>query len=103
MREDSYKCDCCPTRKGQNNHWFLFRAYPDRGDGAKFTVGAWNPQEANELDMKHLCSEACVVKTVSEWLGMQKERGKINEIYDDIAVSGVSVSEDSEIPFERTS
>jgi len=73
MKVDSYKCDVCGTAKADTNHWHKFRSYPDEGNGAEFIVNDWKQQGTDYPSTKHLCSDACVVKTVQGWLSAQKE------------------------------
>jgi hypothetical protein len=81
MRFASYKCDAdgCGIKKGENNHWFKFRAYPNEGNGAEFTVNDWRDPRSDYPNTKHLCSDACVIKTVQGWLSAQKEASQKGE------------------------
>lgn len=73
MKVDTFQCDVCKTQKGALNHWFKFRSYLDEGNGAEFIVTDWKQQGIDYPNTKHLCSDACVIKTVQGWLSEQKE------------------------------
>jgi len=73
MKVDSFKCDSCGRQKGENNHWYKFRAYPDTGNGPEFTVNPFDSEGTDFPTTKHLCSDACVIKTVQVWLSEQTE------------------------------
>lgn len=72
MKVDSYKCDGCGIQRGDGNHWFKFRAYPNEGNGAEFIVNDWKSEGTEYPNTVHLCSDACVVKTVQAWLSAQQ-------------------------------
>jgi len=72
MKVDSYKCDGCGIQKGENNHWFKFRSYPNEGNGSEFIVNDWNNKSEDYANTKHLCSDACVIRMVQSWLSAQK-------------------------------
>lgn len=75
MKVDSYKCDECGTPKGEINHWFKFTAQSDQ-----FGVTDWTGSDYTST--LHLCSDACVIKTVQKWLSAHKEasqKGETNE------------------------
>lgn len=69
MKVSSYECDC-GKRKGEANRWILGRnavhGYYDDGDLVKefdyIGISAWNEEEAEEIGVKHFCSEACALK-----------------------------------------
>ncbi len=73
MKVDSFVCDVCKSAKETTNHWHKFRSYPDEGNGAEFTVNAWNSTGTDYPNTKHLCSDQCVIKTVQAWLSEQKD------------------------------
>lgn len=74
---DTFKCDGCGNIKGDLNHWFKFRSYPSEGNGAEFIVNDWNSQGTDYPNTLHLCSDACVIKTVQGWLSAQKEAAHV--------------------------
>lgn len=73
MKVDSFKCDCCATPKGSSNHWFKIGT-----DGNGIGIVAWNTETKSD-NIKHLCSDACVIKTVQAWLSEQKELSQKGE------------------------
>ena len=83
MKVDNFACDVCGSQKGSLNHWFKFRAYPNEGNGSEFVVNDWSGKGHDYPTTKHLCSDACVIKTVQAWLSAQKEasqKGESNEV-----------------------
>lgn len=65
-----YRCDICGSLKGPSNHWWL------RGINTEFfLVIRWDDALANEKDLtgadcyEHLCSNSCVSKSLSKWMG----------------------------------
>jgi hypothetical protein len=79
MKVDSYCCDVCGAPKTAVNHWHKFRAYPDEGNGAEFIVNDWNYKGEDFPNTKHLCSDACVIRTVQQWLSAQQEASQPGE------------------------
>jgi hypothetical protein len=73
MKIDSFKCDSCNRQKGETNNWYKFRSYPDTGNGTEFIVNPFHSEGTDYPNTKHLCSDACVIKTVQEWLSAQTE------------------------------
>lgn len=73
MKVDSFACDVCGSQKKEVNRWHKFREYPNEGNGAEFVVNEWDSEGTEYANTKHLCSDACVVKTVQGWLSAQKE------------------------------
>ena len=63
-----YKCDGCEELKGEANHWWLVFKGSER-----FAVYMWDTTlDAVTPDVSgaaHLCSESCVAKALSKWMG----------------------------------
>lgn len=72
MIVNSFQCDLCGLQKGSLNHWFKFTGHLDQ-----FSVTDWNGSDYTET--KHLCSDACVIKTAQQWLSAQKEASQKGE------------------------
>lgn len=71
MKIDTYKCDECGTQKGEINHWFRLRPSPTWADkGPWVSILGWTT-DYQDKDM-HLCSDACVIKSVQKWLSAQQ-------------------------------
>jgi hypothetical protein len=66
-----WKCDQCDTRKGKANHWW--QAFGQEGAIPAFLIFPWNEEMAEESGRQHLCSESCVAKAASQWMGKIKE------------------------------
>lgn len=59
-----YKCDECNREKQETNHWYLVQVK------TFLELFHWNEFElmVDDIGMRHLCSEECVMKTVSKWM-----------------------------------
>jgi hypothetical protein len=66
MKIDSYKCDGCGKMKGETNHWWLIEF-----ESGIFTVFCWLANVAQHARAKHICSQACAIRVISEWMGAQ--------------------------------
>jgi hypothetical protein len=73
MKIDSYKCDGCGKMKGETNHWWLIMI-----QGAAMQMLPWqmapNPDahgSDNARVFQHICSQACAIRLISEWMGAQ--------------------------------
>lgn len=62
---DTYKCDGCGTLKGSLNHWF--KVY----EAGAISVLPWD--QGNDQPHRDLCSDACVIKAVQQWLSAQQQ------------------------------
>jgi hypothetical protein len=71
MKVASWTCDGCGVQKGEMNHWWLV----DGRDLNKFICGPWNETAAGIEGFRHICSENCAIKELSQWLGKKKAAG----------------------------
>lgn len=70
MKVESYKCDGCGKMKGETNHWWIMYASRDLDNAPMFQIYTW-PSGTPSDGVKHICSQECAIKTISEWLGAQ--------------------------------
>ena len=77
---ETFSCDICGARKGETNHWY--KAFIFNNVGVSFVVQAWNDPhplygilfaEKTGIE-RHLCSENCTSKALSQWMSEQKQR-----------------------------
>lgn len=75
--KDPWKCDVCERPKGEGNHWFNFMANATvtaalGSDVVSFTTNAlfskWNDVVADMPGVRHICSQACASKALSQWM-----------------------------------
>jgi hypothetical protein len=61
-KQNVYICDGenCNKQKGAINHWYLVRVE------ISILIVAWNEEQANELDFKHICGMDCLTKLISK-------------------------------------
>ena len=69
MRVDTFKCDVCGIQKGETNHWYSLEKTV-KNDNARLELLA---AVFTDPAYMHLCSDACVIKAVQQWLSAQKE------------------------------
>lgn len=67
-----WKCDYCPTVKGENNHWFMVNVANEAL--VAFILVPWSESVAGaEVDDKpayeHICGSVCAGKALEKWLG----------------------------------
>lgn len=70
----TYKCDVCPSvKKEHEGGWF--RAYSATNEGI-FIITDWSMEISSEeisfipdQSQKHLCSESCAIKLMSQTIG----------------------------------
>lgn len=67
MRKQSVSCDVCGVEKGATNHWLAIST----NDNGKALVEIYHADE-NQQGNFDLCGEACVMKKVSELIGVSK-------------------------------
>lgn len=67
MKQEVFSCDECGSQRGKANHWWIGVPFA----GTCFTVHRWSKlDELNErAEIIHLCSEGCVMKRLSKWMG----------------------------------
>ncbi len=75
---ETFSCDICGARKGETNHWY--KGFIFSSVGVSFVVQSWNdpmplqgPYLVGTIE-KHLCSENCTSKALSQWMSEQKQR-----------------------------
>ncbi len=65
---ETITCDLCGIRKGEANHWLLWRV-ADPGQPAAIHFAPWHPEQFRTH--RHLCGDACaarlLARTIDEW------------------------------------
>jgi hypothetical protein len=60
--EHPYVCDGCGAPKREVNQWWIvFR-------GAIFQICAWDEETAEDTAARHMCSQTCASKELSQWM-----------------------------------
>lgn len=74
MTETTTKCDHCGTVKQESNHWhkayIISHGFYEKGS---LVLGSHSSESPSPRDID-LCSEACVVECVSQFIGQKQER-----------------------------
>ena len=70
MKIETFKCDGCGALKAELNHWFELCPPDAKVSRDSITILPWPDKPINNA--MHLCSDACVIKAVQQWLSAQK-------------------------------
>jgi hypothetical protein len=65
MRAHVYICDQCGAQRKDGNHW-----YGQLPNVSTFIAYKWDQVlelEKSGIEVKHLCSDACLLKSASAW------------------------------------
>jgi hypothetical protein len=87
VKVSTYKCDQCGIQKGETNHWWLlFSDIEVTKVGNRqelFRSGVlivpWDAVSADHDDAKHICSQGCASKEVSQWMERNSPKRKVLE------------------------
>jgi len=72
MRTTGFKCNVCGIEKKETNHWFVITVSSSHGPMLIIETWCTEALDRTNSDVRHICGEACVNKTVSEWLSRKE-------------------------------
>ena len=68
MTKTVYICDGCGAEKGETNHWFAVKLWPESVEQPAPRLEIRSFDDAG-LNPQHYCGQACLIKRVSGFIG----------------------------------
>jgi hypothetical protein len=75
---ESYTCDVCGDKKGQDGDWWLawvdcFQGQNPGEDQPLIKLTRWQTKHAHTDGVKHLCGARCAGMLMDRWMSVQHE------------------------------